>query len=199
MKIIENILTQLTDADLLLESVYQAIADTDPNHSAELAAYNDGVHALMQEVSDAEEYLSDMRQELASDARYALWQGFQWNLDCFRNPINKLLLNADFEELCQESRMHTLPDAQAALQKTRAFIHAIPEDKRELLDPITDYYAYLKTYAYKLAHYAGCCLAEKLLPYFVPGYVNDPTLTMRYAQQIEMTLGKAPFSKRECQ
>lgn len=198
MKIIENILTQLTDADLLLESVYQAIADIDSNYADELAAYHVGVHALMQEVSDAEEYLSDMRQELASDVRYALWQGFQWNLDCFRNPINKLLLNADFEELCQESRMHTLPEAQETLQKAQVFIHAIPEDKRKLLDPITDYYAYLKTYAYKLAHYAGFCLAEKLLPYFVPGYVNDPIIAMSYAQQIEMTLGKAPFSKRKC-
>lgn len=199
MKTIENILTQLIDADILLESVYQAIADIDSNYAGELTVYYDGVQALTQEVSGAEEYLSAMRQELASDVRYALWQGFQWNLDCFRNPINKLLMNADFEELCQESCMHTLPDAQVALQKTRAFIHTIPEDKLELLDPVTDHFAYLKTYAYKLAHYAGFCLAEKLLPYFVPGYVNDPTLAMRYAQQIEMTLGKAPFSKRECQ
>ena len=192
MKMLENIFSQLTDTDILLESVYQAIADADPNHAEELTTYHDGVQALTQEVFDAQEYLAAMRQELASDVRYALWQGFQWNLDCFRNPIIKLLLNADFEELCQENRMHTLPNAQTALQKAKTFIHTIPEDKQELLDPITDHFAYLKTYTYKLAHYAGFCLANKLLPHLVPGYTNDLTLTMRYAQQIEMALGKIP-------
>lgn len=191
MKIIENILAQLTDADLLLESVYQAIADTDPNHSAELAAYDDGVQALTREVLGAEEYLSTMRQELASDVRYALWLGFRWNQDCFCNPINKLLLNADFEELCQESRMHTLPDARVALRKTRAFIHIIPEDKRELLDPVTDHFAYLKTWGYKLAFFGGFCLANKLLPHLVPAYTPDMMLSMRLEQKLWDSLGIA--------
>ena len=191
MKIIEKILAQLTDADILLESVYQAIADTDPNHSAELAAYDDGVQTLTREVLGAEEYLSAMRQELASDVRYALWQGFRWNLDCFCNPINKLLLNADFEELCQESRMHTLPDARVALQKTRAFIHTIPEDKRELLDPVTDHFAYLKTWGYKLAFCEGFCLANKLLPHLVPAYTADTMLSVRLEQKLWDSLGVA--------
>ena len=199
MKIIENILAQLTDADLLLESVCQAIAAIDSNSVEELTAYHDGVQALTQEVSGAEEYLSAMRQELASDVRYALWQGLKWNLDCFQNPVNKLRLNMEFEELYQEARMHTFPEAQIAHQRINVFLRTLPKNKRELLDPVIDYYAYIKTYAYKLAHYAGFCMAERLLPCFVPGYVNDPTLTMRYAHQIEMTLGKTPFSKRECQ
>ena len=189
MKIIENILAQLTDTGLLLESVYQTIADTDPNHSAELAAYDDGVQALTREVSGAEEYLSAMRQELASDVHYALWLGFRWNLDCYRNPVNKLLLNADFEELCQESRMHTLPDARVALQKTRAFIHTIPEDKRELLDPISDHFAYLKTWGYKIAFFGGFCLANKLLPHLVPAYTPDMMLSMRLEQKLWDSLG----------
>ena len=199
MKTIENIFAQLTDADILIQNVYQAIADVDSNYAEELAAYYDGVQALTQEVSNAEEYLSAMRQKLTSDVRYALWQGFQWNLDCFQNPVNKLRLNLDFEELYQEARMHTLPETQITLQKINAFLHTLPEEKRELLDSIVDHYAYIKTYAYKLAHYAGFCLADKLLPHFVPAYINDPALTMRYAQQIEMTLGKTPFSKRKRQ
>ena len=199
MNTIENILTQLIDADILLESVYQAIADIDSNYAGELTAYYDGVQTLTQEVSGAEEYLSAMRQELASDVRYALWQGLKWNLDCFQNPVNKLRLNMEFEELYQEARMHTFPEAQIAHQRINVFLRTLPKNKRELLDPVIDYYAYIKTYAYKLAHYAGFCMAERLLPCFVPGYVNDPTFTMRYAHQIEMTLGKTPFSKRKRQ
>ena len=190
MKILENILAQLPNDHALLESVCQAIADFDSNYENELDACQRGVQALTQEVPGAEEYLAALQQELASNVRYALWLGFQWNLDCFRNPVNKLLLNMDFEELYQESRMCTLPETQNAQQKMNAFLHTLPKDKSDRLSPIIDHYAYLKTYAYKLAHYAGFCLADKLLPSLVPGYISDPGLIMRYAQQIEMTLGE---------
>jgi len=57
MKITETILVQLTDTDAILESVYQAIADVDPNYAEEIDAYELGVQALLQEVPDAEAYL----------------------------------------------------------------------------------------------------------------------------------------------
>ncbi len=75
------------------------------------------------------------------------------------------------------------------------FLKNIPRDKSDFLSPIIDHYAYLKTYAYKLAHYAGFCLADKLLPNLVPGYISDPGITMRYAQQIEMALGELANSQ----
>ena len=103
MKNTENILAQLTDTDTLLESVYQAIADVDPNYAEEMAIYEQSVQALLQEVPGAESYLQARRQEFASDIRFAMWQGFMWALECVRNPINKLLVKLDIEELCQES------------------------------------------------------------------------------------------------
>ena len=163
MKIIETILAQLTDTDTLLESVYQAIAEVDSNYAEEMAVYELTVQKLLQEVPDAESYLQARRQELASDIRFAMWQGFMWSLDCHRNPINKLLAQLDFEELCQEYQMHTLPAAQAARARTRAFAQSLSEDKRPLLDPIIDHFAYLETYGYKLAHSAGIDLVDQLL------------------------------------
>ena len=168
MKTNETIFALLTDTDTLLESVYQAIADVDPNYAEEMATYEQGVQALLQAVPSAEEYLQARRQELASDIRFAMWQGFTWNLDCHRNPVNKLLPKVlDFEDLCQESRMHTLPAAQEAQAVARAFVQSLPEDKHPLLDPIIDHFAYLETYGYKLAHSAGFNLADKLLPLVV--------------------------------
>ena len=173
MKITETILSQLTDTGILLESVYQAIADVDPNYAEEMATYELGVQALLQEVPGAESYLQARRQELASDIRFAMWQGFQWGLNCHRNPVYKLMAQLDFEELCQESRMHTLPTAQAAQAAARAFTQSLPEDKQPLLDPIIDHFAYLETYGYKLAHRAGVELANNLLPLVVLGFVNN--------------------------
>lgn len=162
MKITETIFAQLTDTDTLLESVYQAIAEVDLNYAEEKAVYEQGIQALLRAAPDAETYLQARRQELASDIRFAMWQGFMWSLDCHRNPINKLLAQLDFEELCQESKMHTLPAAKAAQATARAFTQSLPESQLPLLDPIIDHFAYLETYGYKLAHSAGIKIASSL-------------------------------------
>lgn len=189
MKMTENILAQLTDTDAILDAVYETIAALDPNYGEGMATYPEGLQALTQAIPNTEEYILALRQEVASDLRFALWSGFQWNLDCFHNPVNKLLVDADFEELCQESRMYILPDAQIALQKAQCFVRSIPEDKRELLDPITDHFAYLKTWGYKLAFCEGFRLADNLLPHLVPAYTPDTILSMRLENNLWDSLG----------
>ena len=176
MKITETIFAQLTNTDTILESVYQAIADVDPNYAEEMAAYELGVQALLQEVPDAEAYLQARRQEFASDIRFAMWQGFCWGLDCHRDPIYKLLAQLDFEDLCQESQMHTLPAAQKAQAAARAFTQSLPLGKQPLLDSIIDHFAYLETCGYKLAHSAGFELAGKLL-LMQSGYILNLKVT----------------------
>ena len=169
MKINETIFTLLADTDTLLERVYHAIANVDPNYAEEMAIYEQGVQALLQAVPSAEEYLQARQQELASDIRFAMWQGFMWNLDCHRNLIHKPLPKVlDFEDLCQESKMHALPAAQAAQAVARAFAQSLPEDKSPLLDPIIDHFAYLETYGYKLAYTAGTEIANNLLLLLAP-------------------------------
>ena len=106
-------------------------------------------------------------------------------------PGQKLLLNTDFEELCQESRMHALPAAQATLHRVQAFVRTLPEDQRELLEPITDHFAYLKTWGYKLAFCEGFHLADNLLPYLVPAYTPDTILSVRLEQKLWDSLGIA--------
>lgn len=166
MKITETVLAQLTDTDILLEIVYQAVAEVDPNFAEEMLAYESAIQTLLQEAPGAESYLQARRQELASDIRFALWQGFMWSVDCYRNPVYKLMAQLDFEELCQESKMHTLPAAQKAQAVARSFTQSRPETQLPLLDPIIDHFAYLETYGYKLAHAAGVELAEKLVLMF---------------------------------
>ena len=169
MKINETIFTLLTDTDALLESVYQAIADVDPNYAEEMATYDQSVQAMLQAVPSAEEYLQARRQELASDIRFAMWQGFMWSLDCHRNPIHKMLYKVlDFEDLCQESHMHALWVAQENQAAARTFAKSLPEDQPPLLDPIIDHFAYLETYGYKLAYNAGVEMANNLLFLLAP-------------------------------
>ena len=189
MKITEKLLTRLTDIDAILDATYETIAALDPNYEEEMASYRESLQALTPVISNVEDYILVLRQELASGLRYALWLGVQWNLDYFHNPVNKLMLDLDFEELCQESRMYTLPDAQNALSKTQAFVRSVPEEKRELLDPITDHFAYLKTWGYKLAFCEGFRLADSLLPHLVPGYAPELILSTRLEQKLGDSLG----------
>lgn len=191
MKMTENFLSLLNDTDAILDATYETIATLDPNYGEEMESYHESLQALTPVISNVEEYILVLRQELASDLRYALLQGVQWNLDCFHNPVNKLMLNTDFEELCQESRMRTLPTAQVALQKMQAFVHTLPEDQWELLDPITDHYAYLKTWGYKLVFCEGFRMADGLLPHLIPAYTPDTMLSIRLEQKLYDSLGVA--------
>jgi hypothetical protein len=191
MKMTEKLLAQLTNTDTIFGATYETIATLDPNYGEEIASYHESVQALTQAIPSAEDYILALRQELASDLRYAMWLGFRWNLDCFHHTVNKLMLNLDFEELCQESRMHTLQDAQAALKNAQTFIHTIPADMQELLDPVTDHFAYLKTWSYKLAFCEGFRLADSLLPHLIPAYVPDTMLPMRLEQKLYDSLGVA--------
>ena len=58
-----------------------------------------------------------------------------------------------------------------------------------MLDPITDHFAYLKTWGYKLAFCEGFCLADKVLPHLIPAYVQDTMLTMRLENKLWDSLG----------
>ena len=187
----ENLLAQLTNTAAILDATYETIATLEPNYGEERTSYHESLQVLTQAIPCAEDYILALRQELASDLRYAIWLGFRWNLDCFHSPVNKLMLDLDFEELFQENRMHTLPDAQASLQKAQTFAHSLPEESRELLDPISDHYAYLKTWGYKLAFCEGFRLADNLLPLLVPGYTPDAILSMRLEQKLYDSLGIA--------
>lgn len=189
MKMTEKLLAQLTETNDILEAVYEAIATLDPNHREELEIYYQGLQALKQAVPDAQGYILALRKELASDVRYAMWQGFQWNLQCFQNPVNKLLLDADFDELYQESRMSALPESFAARQQMNEFLHSAPEGRGELLKPIIDHFSYLKTWGYKAAFFEGFCLADKLLPHLLPGYIPDTVLSMCCEKKLRDSLG----------
>ena len=65
------------------------------------------------------------------------------------------------------------------------------EEKRDLLDPASDHYAYLKTWGYKLAFCEGFRLADNLLPHLIPAYIPDTMLSMRLERKLWDSLGIA--------
>lgn len=193
MKTIQSIMTQLTDPAVLLREVRDTLRTLDPEYLEEETRYLQAAAALKQEVGDsispsAGEYLAALDQEIASDILFVGWQGFRLNLECFTNPVNKLLLREDFEDLHLEHRMPTLPMAQSARRTIDAFLNALSSEKHHLTTGITSYHAYLQTTAYKLAHLFGFRLADHFLPHVLPGYVADNVLTAQYKQEVSAFL-----------
>ena len=50
---------------------------------------------------------------------------------------------------------------------------------------ITDFFSYLETVGYKLAHYFGFVFADRFLGYVIPGYAPDTATTMQYAMMLQ--------------
>lgn len=189
MKTVDTIIHQLTDSTILLREVKETLRTLDPDYPEEEQHFLRAAADLEQAIGpSAKEYLSALEQEFTSDILFVGWQGFKLNLDCFTNPVNKLLLREDFEDLHLEYRMPTLPMAQEARCTINAFLDTLPPENHHLTTGITSYYSYLQTTAYKLAHYFGFCLADRFLSFVVPGYISDPLLTDQYTLELRAFL-----------
>lgn len=189
MKTVCEVLAQTTDPQRILDDLKKVLRKTDPAFSAVEEKYIQASAALTEHgdalaTPSVHDYLAAEDQKIAAEIIYAGWLGFQFNLDCFNNPINALMLRQDFEDLHRERRMHTLPAVQTATLTIDAFYRVLPEDLRELTAGITSYYAYLQTTGYKLAHYFGFVFANKFLYYVLPGYSADDVITLEYQRNI---------------
>ena len=189
MKTVYDVLTQTTDPQRILDDLKKALMKNDPAFSAEEEKYIQASAALTECANaltepSVHDYLAAEDQKIAAELVYAGWLGFQFNLECFNNPINALMLRQDFEDLHHERRMHTLPAVQAATLTIDAFYRVLPEDLRELTAGITSYFAYLQTTGYKLAHYFGFIFANKFLYYVLPGYSTDDVITLEYQRNL---------------
>lgn len=196
MKTIEMMLRQMTDAKSIIQDLRDTLRTIDPQFPDAEESFNKAVAALEQELGDkisptAGEYLAAMEEALAMELIYIGWQGFQLNLEIFKNPVNALLLQGDYEDLNLERRLETLPtaaNARAVQNSFHAAMKEMPEELRNLTDGVTEFYSYLETAGYKITHYFGFRLADRFLPFVVPGYIRDPVNSLQYAGGLQRYL-----------
>ena len=85
-----------------------------------------------------------------------------------------------------------LPASRKASKITYAFLEelrASHRDKLDLLTGIDNYYNYLRTIGYKVAHYYGFVLADQLLPHLIPGYYADSVYVSTYGLILNKDIG----------
>ena len=196
MKTIEMMLRQMTDASSIIQDLREMLRTIDPQFPEAEQSFNNAVAALEQNLGDAitptvSEYLAAKEEVLAMELIYIGWQGFQLNLEIFKNPVNALLLQGDYEDLNLERRLETLPTAKKARAVLCAFHEAMqdmPDEAKDLTDGVEEFYTYLETAGYKIVHYFGFRLADRFLPFVVPGYISDQVNTLQYSGGLQRYL-----------
>lgn len=198
MKKIETVLRHMTDSGVIMKALREALREADPAFAGlEEKFHRDcaGLEREWGEAACAGAYLSAREGQLAMELIYMGWEGFLLNLRIFRNPVNALLLQGDFEELCGERRLGALPAIEKAQQTVNSFFTArkeLSESARKRLDEVNEFYSYLQTMGYRAAHYFGFRLADRFLPYVIAGYRADPVRAFQYRGRLERYLGLDP-------
>lgn len=193
MKTIGSVLRQMTDAKSILRDLCDTLKEIDPEYPEAETRFQKAAADLERELGDStvpsvSEYLAAREEEFAMELIYIGWQGFRLNLDIFANPANAVLLTGDFEDLHRECQLGTIPTAEKAREVQAAFrsaLKGLPEETGNLIDGVTEFYSYLQTAGYKIAHYFGFRLADLFLPYVIPGYSSSQVESLRYAQKLE--------------
>lgn len=178
----------------LKSMLLQKLADMDPCFPEEQRQFQLACANLKESVKEAsdlsvEAYLSSLDTLFSTKLLYIAWQGVSWNLDCFRNPVAKLRLGTDYEDLHGEFFFHAIPQIRAAEAAVSANTQRLPPCAAALVEKIGSYYAYLETVGFKITHDWGYLWANDFLPKVIPGYVADPVFTARYAHMLERDLG----------
>ena len=196
MLTVKTMMNQVTNVKHIMEGLTDTLRTIDPVFEDEETQFCQVLAYLTQEADTVEsnrvkEYVAAREEELAMELIYIGWQGFQLNMEIFQKPVVALMLREDYEDLHMERRLCTLPTARKACEYQSAFwaeARAFPEDQKALFQIVDDYFSYLQTAGYKLAHYFGFRLADQFLPYVMPGYISDPLNTSRYLRKIENNL-----------
>lgn len=193
MKTINSIIDQFTNPETLYNDLLETLRKIDSRFTEEEAQFSDAVTRLKvaldeSEANSLDTYLNATREEIAAIMVYTGWLGFQLNLDCWKNPVNKLMLDQDYEEIIRERNFDAIPTIKQARVIAETAEKATPKSHKDLLLNISSFFSYLYTAAPKLAHLSGFRLADQFLYHVIPGYCHDSVITQTYTQGLEVYL-----------
>ena len=196
MYTVKSILTQVTDSELVFQNVMETLRTVDPSFEDEHRQYLHSVDTLMNSLRTEDStkvmgYIAAKEKAFCSEMIYIAWLGFQQNIACFRNPINTEFLKLDYETIHRENSFQSLPIILSALSAINDFdcaLRSLPDDIQNIAMGITDFFSYLETVGFKLAHYFGFAFADRFLGHVVPGYAPDSATTTQYAMMLQKYL-----------
>ena len=186
---VKKLFSAITDHKTIMMMAREILREIDPDYPEEESKFLSGVQRFKnalapEEQATLDELLILEEKRMAANFLFLIWRGINQNLRCFQDYTEKGFLNQDYEDIHDESVMEGMPFNEEYWRLCSDFHHSITQEQHELSAPISSYYCYLATSAYKIAHYFGFKLADSLLYYLVPGYAPDPTITVAYRSDI---------------
>lgn len=183
----------MIDTKNIMPDLLDTLREIDPNFKEAECRYLEAAAELERALGDGifpsvSEYLAARENALAMEFIYIGWQGFQLNLDIFKDPVNALRLKGDYEDLHCEQQLGTLPATKKAWAVQVAFHAAVkdmPEKTKAQAEDVDEFYSYLETVGYKVAHYFGFRLADRFLSCVEPGYTGDHINALRYSGDLK--------------
>ena len=193
MYTVKSILTHVTDPSAIFRNILDTLRTVDPSFEDEHRQYIHSVDTLMDSlrVEDSfrvTEYIAAKENAFSSEMVYIAWLGFQQNISCFRNPINTEFLKLDYETIHREHSFQSIPKIHSVLSEIDDFdcsLRSLPDDIQNIAMGITDFFSYLETVGFKLAHYFGFAFADRFLGHIIPGYTPDSATTTQYAMMLQ--------------
>lgn len=189
-----NEIAQTITSPSILDDLVEWIRTHDETFSQEEAAYHEAFEALKKTTPahSVNEYILACQTEVVANILYAAYEGYRANLVNFYSPCATTFPRMDFTDYIRDHLIGHFPPAADAYHIREAFIKALPETAREAEEAVSGYFALLDVYGPKLAHYAGYELANRLLPWVVPGYREDYSQTVSYRRELKKYMGYLP-------
>ena len=195
MKTLNEIVQSITSPSIL-DELAELIRAHDKTFPQEETIYHEAVEDLKKTMSphSVDEYIRACQTEVVANILYAAYEGYRANLVNFYSPCATDFPRMDFTDYIRDHLIGHFPPAMDAYHIREAFTQTLPEAAREAERAISGYFTLLDVHGPKLAHYAGYELANKLLPWVVPGYREDYSQTTAYRRELEKYMGYFPIS-----
>ena len=157
--------------------------------------YHAALSALQNEIEmnanpSVDDITEAIEKQAASNLIFSGYLGIKANLDNFIDPIARNFMDVDSDVFLRENTAHRLPEYEQADRILNRFFTSLSPDQKEYYDAILEYITYLEVVGPKLAHYFGYQLGNELLYRVIPGYHDDPELSMRYRNLLRKYFGK---------
>ncbi len=189
-----NEIAQTITSSAILDDLADLIRAHDEAFPQEEATYHEAVEDLkkIMPAHSVDEYIRACQTEVVANILYAAYEGYRANLVNFYSPCATAFTRMDFTDYIRDHLIGHFPPAMDAYHIREAFIKTLPEAAREAEEAVSSYFALLDVHGPKLAHYAGYELANRLLPWVIPGYREDYSQTATYRRELEKYMGYLP-------
>ena len=188
---IKEMVNNLLNDSVIVEKMFDYIdawcEDFEEVKTRAESAVDDMIASIGSEAVNA--LITALKQQVASDIRFATSQGIKANLSEFRNPSNIVILGCGLEHYVQDSIMLNLPARKNAEKVVSEIIKDYEIADMECFASIMEFHTYLETVCPKLAHFYGYITANKILSLTEPGYVSNQMQTMKYTREMKKYFG----------